>query len=92
MENKQDVKLEMKLIKLGFKRKWLDDKSGYWMEYSFKGALGLKYSIDVETDRKRLEISLAQPKKHHFWEFIDIKRKYSEANILKAYKELKQFK
>ena len=25
-----EEKKELKLIKLGFKRKWYDDKSGYW--------------------------------------------------------------
>ena len=88
MENKQDVKLEIKLIKLGFKRKWLDDKSGYWLEYSFKGALGLRYTIYVETDRKVLTASIDKIRGFG----LDLKYKYSEANILKAYKELKRFK
>jgi len=91
MENKQDVKLEIKLIKLGFKKKWIDDKSGYWLEYSFKGALGLKYTIYVETDRKVLAASIDKVKSFGN-SVLDLEYKYSKANILKAYKELKRFK
>ena len=48
---KYDVKLEIELIKLGFKRKWFVDKSGYWFEKSFKkGDFKLRFTI--ETDNK----------------------------------------
>lgn len=48
-------KLEKKLIKLGFKRKWLDDKSGYWFEYADFIKVAdeeIFFKIYIETDSK----------------------------------------
>ena len=45
-----NLKLESDLKKLGFKKKFLDDKSGYWLEKSIK-FLDLKGKIVIETDR-----------------------------------------
>ncbi len=92
MDNKQDLKLEAKLVKLGFKKRWLDDKSGYWMVYSFKGYMKLRYEITVETDRKLMEVSFILERKLGYNDYMNINYKYSEANILKVYKELKRFK
>lgn len=46
-----NIKLEKELIKLGFKKKWLVDKSGYWMEKGFKYK-DLRMKFYIETDRK----------------------------------------
>lgn len=46
-----NVKLEIQLIKLGFKRHWLSDKSGYWFEKETKFK-DLKLKFIVETDYK----------------------------------------
>ena len=44
--------LEKQLIKLRFKRVWLYDKSGYWMEKSFTYK-DLKFKLYCETDKKK---------------------------------------
>ncbi len=47
-----ESKLEISLKKLGFKKKWLDDKSGYWLEKRYKiKDLGLNCKLIVEPDR-----------------------------------------
>ena len=46
-----DLKLEKELVKLGFKKNWLSDKSGYWMEKKFK-LKNLNLKFVVESDRK----------------------------------------
>lgn len=48
-----DKEFEAKLIKLGFKRRWLSDKSGYWMEKSL-GSKDVKFRLNVETDHNLL--------------------------------------
>ncbi len=52
-----DVKLEIELIKLGFKRRWLPDKSGFWLEYNFKHK-DIKMQIYVEVDHKLLLVQI----------------------------------
>jgi len=49
---------EQDLIKLGFKRKWFDDKSGYWFEKRFKHNICGKLSIEVITDRPWIGVIL----------------------------------
>lgn len=49
MENKHDVKLEAQLVKLGFKKHWLSDKSGYWFEKKLKSK-DFKSKLIVETE------------------------------------------
>lgn len=48
-----DMKKQIKqtLKDLGFKKKWFEDKSGYWWTYKFKSGL-VKYKISVEDDSK----------------------------------------
>lgn len=50
-------KLEQKIEKLGFKRKWFQDRSGYWyikpIEYK-----DLKLNIYIEVDRKYLGLQV----------------------------------
>ena len=54
---KDIVKFEKELIKLKFKRKWLDDKSGYWFEKDFKFK-NLKLRLYSEPDRGILHLSI----------------------------------
>lgn len=52
-----NLKLEKELVKLGFKKKYLFDKSGYWMEKSIK-PLGLKGKITVESDNNLVLVDI----------------------------------
>lgn len=52
MSTMYNIKLEIELIKLGFKRVWFSDKSGYWMEKNFRFNY-LNFKLNVETDNKR---------------------------------------
>jgi hypothetical protein len=46
-----NIKLEKEISKLGFKKIWFQDKSGYWMEKSIKFK-DLKIRFYVESDNK----------------------------------------
>lgn len=46
-----DLKLDKELIKLKFKKKWFDDKSGYWFEKKVKYK-DFKLGFTVQTDNK----------------------------------------
>lgn len=47
-----NLKLEDKIKQLGFKKKWLSDKSGYWFERHYKiKDLGLECKFYIETDK-----------------------------------------
>lgn len=50
MESKKLVKFESELIKLGFKKIWFSDKSGYWFERKSK-MKDLKLMFYVEPER-----------------------------------------
>jgi len=50
MESKKLVKFESELIKLGFKRAWSSDKSGYWLKKKVKYK-DFKLQFICETDR-----------------------------------------
>jgi hypothetical protein len=69
----QDKKLEAKLKTLGFKKKWLDDHSGYWLEKKFKLLKGF-LKLGIETDRKILYLSFSNQREKDL--------KYSKKNIL----------
>lgn len=43
---------EKKLKKIGFKKKWFSDDSGYWFELKFKHK-GIKLRLSVQTDKNR---------------------------------------
>jgi hypothetical protein len=48
--------LEKKIInELGFKKKWLSDKSGYWLSKKYKFA-GLKLYFSIDKDNKEYPI------------------------------------
>ena len=50
---KETIDLEVQLQeKLGFKRKWLDDNSGYWLEKSYD-FLGSKIFLNFDWDYKK---------------------------------------
>lgn len=53
-----DLKLEKELRSLGFKKKFLYDKSGYWMEKKLTKFKDLDLLIYVETDRKVLSLHI----------------------------------
>ena len=90
--NKHDVKVEIYLISNGFKRKWLSDKSGYWLEYPFKGPFNLKGKLIVDTGLKHMYIDLDSPKKKGIMDgdFVTINYKYSVKGVKKILKEVKK--
>lgn len=45
---------ESQLKAMGFRRKWLSDKSGYWMQYNVKSNLFKKGHIIVEDGKYTL--------------------------------------
>lgn len=48
---KYNIELEKEAINLGFKKKWLDDKSGYWLEKNVKFK-DLHLNFVIESDHK----------------------------------------
>lgn len=83
-----NIELEKKLIKLGFKIKWLDDKSGYWLTKIIKDQplKGLYLVHIVETDFKNWIISIEQRNtRPQYNDYMDVTQKYSEKNILNYY-------
>lgn len=46
-----NIKLEIELVKLKFKRVWFSDKSGYWFEKKVKYK-DFKLTFVIETDNK----------------------------------------
>ena len=50
-------KLERGLIKIGCKRVWFSDKSGYWLEKNFKFK-DLNLRLYIEPDQKKFYFSI----------------------------------
>jgi len=50
---------EKELQELGFKKKWLDDKSGYWFEYKPKDSI-TKIIFYVDFDYKQYELQTSK--------------------------------
>ena len=88
----QDVELEIDLLSKGFKRKWLSDNSGYWLQYKFRGPFKLKGRILVETDRRILSVDLDSSTKIDIMDggSVTTNYKYSSENIKKVLKEVKK--
>ena len=76
------MKEEQELKKLGFKKKWLSDKSGYWFQYSFK-IKDLKLKFIVE-DHKYFELELITKD-----DVLDVKKFKCTMNNIK--KQLKYY-
>ena len=45
---------EKELLELGFKRKWLSDRSGYWFEYRPKNK-NVKFVVDINFKQFELQ-------------------------------------
>ena len=75
-----NIKVEDKLSKLGFKRCWFQDKSGYWYEYTKKHKLSnVVYKIYVEVDRNIQYFSCYFTENKHQNEFTkDVEFNYSK--------------
>jgi hypothetical protein len=90
----QDIKLETSLMSKGFKKKWLGDKSGYWLEYAFKGPFNLKGKLIVDTSFQHLTIELENKsnKLANFADskYVDLNYKYSPESIKRVLKEVKK--
>ena len=49
-------KQERELLDLGFKRKWLSDKSAYWFEYKLKNRTSrIMFVVDLEFNQYELQ-------------------------------------
>ncbi len=76
MASKKQIELEIKLIKLGFKRKWLDDKSGYWFFKKVRyNDLKLKFICEPDNKLCLLEAMTyteIQPYKEKQYEIVKI--------------------
>jgi len=83
---------ETDLIKQGFKRKWLSDKSGCWFEYKFKGPFNLKGKVIVDPDFKQLAVDLDSNSRLTLMDggSVTTNYKYSSENIKKVLKEVKK--
>ena len=57
MNTTYDLELEAVAKKLGFKKKWLSDHSGYWMEFK-KDFKDLKVQFIIESDRNLFSMSV----------------------------------
>jgi len=66
--------MEQELKKLGFKRKWLYDKSGFWFEKSFK-FIDLKFVFSWDTDQELGDV------------VIEYKKDYMELGQFKSFKQ-----
>jgi len=57
-----NTKLEAEAIKLGFKKKWLDDKSGYWLEKkSIDRDFKIRFTIESDHNSFSLEVMVFEP-------------------------------
>lgn len=81
-------KLEKELNKLGFRKKWLQDKSGYWLEKPFKFK-GLDFKLVAETDKKLLYLQV-RLKIRFIFQYDDVKIYRLSLSIIKRI--LKDFK
>jgi len=75
-----NIKLEIEIQKLGFKRRWLTDKSGYWFEKKFK-LKDLKSQFIIETDHKLFQL-----------EIMTYEIGYDQKMYAKHYHEVAKFK
>ena len=57
MNTTYNLDLENTAKKLGFKKKWCDDKSGYWLELK-KDFKDLKVKFYIESDRNLFSMSV----------------------------------
>lgn len=88
MYENYDVELEKWLIKkYKFRRSWFQDKSGYWLEKSFK-IMDFKAKIYLETDNKKLGLTIYESSNNY--QHIDRQYKYSKSNIIKLCKRIKE--
>ena len=88
-------KIEKYLKTLGFKRKWLDDKSGYWLQKNIKNKFFNKCHITIENINNRhvIMVSCLETKdefchSNKYYHTI-IHKKYSKKNINEVLKFLK---
>jgi len=72
------------IVGFGFKKKWSDDKSGYWYELKIKGILN-NLHISIELDRKTITVWCDEPKDmtgRMNYTFAIIHKKFTENNLL----------
>jgi hypothetical protein len=77
---------------LGFKKKWLDDKSGYWHELNIKGMLN-NLHISIELDNKTITVWCDEPKKMNCrmnYTFALVHKKYTRKTLLDILKYFKK--
>jgi len=79
----KDIKLkdldEEQLKRLSFKKKWLDDKSGYWWEFDVKGnEIPTNILYDQDTNDLVLRVKILNDykpfKREKSWSFLCIKK------------------
>ena len=74
------INKEQQLIKLGFKKVYLSDKSGFWWEKSIK-ILDFKVQFTFDTNYNQGDITINYKK-----QWIDLKEKVKFNNLIKILK------
>jgi hypothetical protein len=91
---KYNIELEKEAINLGFKKKWFDDKSGYWLEKNVKFK-HFKLKFVIESDYKLFLMSCQTYELHCGYklykrEFEEIAKFKCDINTIKEI--LKEYK
>lgn len=80
------------IIGFGFKKKYCDDKSGYWYELKIKGMLN-NLHISIELDNKTITVWCDEPKKMNGrmnYTFALVHKKYTRKTLLDILKYFKR--
>ena len=76
-----DLKKEKELSKLGFKKCWFSDKSGYWFEKKVKYK-DFKLQFICETDRNLFLMYNRNPRPHRVRFLIELLKMFKKKNKL----------
>lgn len=75
---------ERKLKGLGFRKQYLDDKSGWWYQLNIKNRFINKLHISVEVDRRSIIVWAEEPKNIEWqmdYTFVIVVKKLTKKNL-----------